>query len=386
MNKSIKFISIGIVLILAVFLIDVCAQDSKTNPITNSGKKWQIGYVEGGAYANYQSILKHMIREWMDLGWIQPASIPKCQDDRETITLWNFLSTEIKSVYLEFPAENYWTSKWDDNKRLDQRKNILNRLNSKNCIDLLLCFGTWAGQDFANDEHKIPTMVLSASNAIRSGIIKSADDSGFDHVHAWIDSTKSERQLRLFHEITGFKKLGLAYENDLDGRSYAATEDVLKLSQELGFQVIECHLPLLSDGTTNEEIELSNCYEKLAENVDAIYVTDYAGLTKNNITKLLSPLFKHKVANFAQTRYDLVKYGILMGVGRASFKADAKFYTQIFTKILNGSKPRDLPQKFESPLDIVINLESAKKIGFRFPIDILAGASLIHKTIENTDN
>ena len=88
---------------------------------------------------------------------------------------------------------------------------------------------------------------------------------------------------------------------------------------------------------------------------------------------------------FAQTRYDLVKHGILMSADRSDFKADAKFYQETFAKILNGAKPRDLPQKFETPLKIVVNLESAKKVGFRLPIDILSGAFEIHETIQDID-
>ncbi len=38
---------------------------------------------------------------------------------------------------------------------------------------------------------------------------------------------------------------------------------------------------------------------------------------------------------------------------------------ETFAKILNGAKPHDLKQEFESPLKIVINLETARKIGFR---------------------
>ncbi len=100
-------------------------------------------------------------------------------------------------------------------------------MKNKKDIDLLLAFGTWAGQDFANHQHVTPTMVISASNAVKAGVIKSVEDSGYDHVHAWIDPKKSERQVRLFHDIIKFKRLGLAYEDDLDGRSYAAVDDVL---------------------------------------------------------------------------------------------------------------------------------------------------------------
>ena len=387
MSKFINLMAVCIFCLLTLFLINVCAQGAyETKPLTNNGKKWRIGYFEGGPYANYQSILKAMIKSLMKSGWIQPETIPKCKDASETRTLWDFLSTKIQSDYLEFPSDAYWTSKWDDSERERLKHDIIKRLKNNKDIDLMLAFGTWAGQDLANNQHSTPTMVLSASNAVRSGIIKSIEDSGFDHVQAWIDPEKSERQLRLFHEIIGFKRLGLAYEDDSDGRSYAAVEDVLKLSRELGFRVIECHLPLNVAGTANEEAELSDCYEQLATKIDSMYITDYAGLTKKNITKLLSPLFKHKVPMFAQTRYDLVKYGILMGAVRADFMADAEFYAKTFAKILNGAKPGNLAQKFESPLEIVINLESAKKIGFRFPLDILAGAFEIHATIENSGN
>ena len=386
MIRFVNSMIIGLFCILAVFQMDVCAQEAyETKPITNNGKKWRIGYLEGGPYANYQSILKDMTASLMDSGWIQRAPIPKCQDESETRTLWNFLSTKIQSDYLEFPSDAYWTPEWDDAERERLKLVIINRLNTDKDIDLILAFGTWAGQDLANNQHDTSTMVLSASNAIQSGIIKSIGDSGYDHIHAAIDPEKSERQLRLFHEIVGFKRLGLAYQNNSDGRSYATVEDVQKLSRELDFQVIECQIPAKT-GIAHNEAELIRCHEQLAPKIDAMYITDYAGLTKKSITKLLSPLFKYKVPMFAQTRYDLVKNGILMGSGRAEFKADAEFYTDTFAKILNGAKPGDLPQKFESPLKIVINLESAKKIGFRFPLDILAGAFEIHETIEKPEN
>ena len=92
----------------------------------------------------------------------------------------------------------------------------------------MLAFGTWAGLDLANNLHKTDTMVISASNAILSGIIKSVGDSGYDHVHAWIDPDKTKRQLRLLHKIIGFKRLGLAYENNKIGKSYAELDEMAK--------------------------------------------------------------------------------------------------------------------------------------------------------------
>ncbi len=376
--------SMAINLFLVVCFCCSCLQAQEmynTQPLKNEGMKWRIGFVEGGPYANYQSILEAMIKSLIELGWIEDGIIPKSKDESETKTLWNYLSSTIKSEYLEFPSDAYYSSDWHDLERKKLQPIIIDRLNNKADIDLVLAFGTWAGQDLANNQHSTPTIVLSASNAVRSGIIKSVEDSGFDHIHAWIDPKKSERQLRLFHEIFGFKKIGLAYENDIDGRSYAAVDDVHNLAQELGFQVVECHMDIHSAGSSQEERELTKCYNELAPKIDAMYITDYAGLTKKNLPNLLSPLFAYQLPMFAQTRYDLVENGILMGAGRTDFKADAKFYVQTLTAILNGSRPRDLPQIFESPLKLVVNLESANKIGFRVPIDILAGAFEVHEKI-----
>ena len=77
---------------------------------------------------------------------------------------------------------------------------IIDRLNRKKDIDLIIAAGTWAGQDLANDRHKTPTIVISTSNPLSSGIIKSLEDSGYDHVHARMNPYRYERQVRIFHD------------------------------------------------------------------------------------------------------------------------------------------------------------------------------------------
>ena len=381
MTQHPKYFAAVLAAVIVFFMSAGHSLSNPAEPVTNQGKKWRIGYLEGGSYANYPSILKEMILNLMETGWIEPESLPPCRDASDSLTLWTFLSKQAKSRFLEFSPAAYWSLNWDAETRKKSVPAIIKRLQEKKDIDLMLAFGTWAGQDLANNRHSTPTMVISASNAVQSGIIKSVTDSGFDHVHAWIDPDKTERQLRLFHEIIRFRKLGIAYEDDSDGRSYAGLADVLKLSARLGFEVIECRIPV-ETGPDDETRELIRCHETLAPEIDAMYITDYAGLTEKSISKLLAPFFKYKVPTCAQARYDLVKNGILIGAERSDFTADAEFYTGTLVKILHGARPGDLPQKFETPLDTVVNLECARKIGFRIPLDVLAGAFEVHDRIE----
>ena len=93
------------------------------------------------------------------------------------------------------------------------QQTVLDRLREQQDIDLMIAAGTWAGQDLANNRHNTSTLIISASNPISAGIVKSVDDSGFDHVHARVDPDRYLRQLRVFHDLVGFRRLGIALED-----------------------------------------------------------------------------------------------------------------------------------------------------------------------------
>ena len=186
--------------------------DFSTTPKTNNGKKWRIGYYEGGEYIDYQKIFTETIKGLMKLGWIEPAKLPP-QKGEQTKDLWDWLATKAKSKYLHFVKDAHYSANWDDKLREKTAKKVIKRLTEKKDIDLIIAMGTWAGQDLANNNHSTPTEVVSASDPVAAGIIKSVEDSGYDHVHAQIDPYRFERQVRVFHDIIGFKKMGIFYED-----------------------------------------------------------------------------------------------------------------------------------------------------------------------------
>ncbi len=52
-------------------------QQFKVDPVLNDGKKWRVGYYEGGAYINYQKQLTETVKGLMQLGWLETAELPK---------------------------------------------------------------------------------------------------------------------------------------------------------------------------------------------------------------------------------------------------------------------------------------------------------------------
>lgn len=352
-----------------------------TAPRTNDGKKWRIAYYEGGEYLNYQQVFTATVKGLMKLGWIEMIEIPP-QKGEQTEDLWRWLNENAKSDYVEFIKDGHYTAKWDDNIRKTTVADISSRIEKKNDIDLLIAMGTWAGKDFAHDKISVPTMVLSTSDPISAGIIKSVEDSGYENIHAHVDPYRWERQLRLFHEIIDFKKLGIAYENSVNGRSYAAIDMVEKAAKERGFEVVSCYTKSDIADTEIAEESVKKCFRELANNTEAIYVTEQGGVNNRSIPDLVKIINDKKIPTFAQYGSEMVKYGFLMSTSTAGFKYVGEFHAETFAKVFNGAKPSQLDQLFEEPPKIAINLKTSEIIGFVPPLIILGAADEIFQDID----
>ncbi len=380
--------SIRLILVVAVFLllcVSAFADKGKysTAPKNNKGKKWRIGYYEGGPYQNYPMVLKSIINGLVELKWIKPLTVPKFQDPDDSRIMWEWLASQAQSRYIVFVKDAYWSSNWDDSLLAEAKKNVISRLKNDRDIDLMIAMGTKAGQDLANKEHSVPTLVCSSTDPLGAGIVKSVGDSGYNHVHARLDPTLHQRQIQLFHNIIGFKTLGVAYENTVAGRSYAAIEDIEKVAKERKFKVLRCYTKDDIPDLKEAESSVVKCYEALADKADAIFVTIQRGVNPGNMKKLLRPIIKNKVPTFSQGGSSEVKHGVLFSIAQSEFKYVGKFHAETMVKVFNGARPRDITQVFEDPSKIAINLETAVKISYDPPIDILVAADEMY--IETND-
>ncbi|MCP4104279.1 MAG: ABC transporter substrate-binding protein [Desulfobacteraceae bacterium] len=342
-----------------------------TTPKTNKGKKWQIVFYEGGPYIDYQTTLIATVKGLMNLGWIETTEIPP-QKGEQTKELWSWLGSKTKSKYIEFVKDAHYSAKWDKELRKKMAAEVINRLNQEKDIDLIIASGTWAGQDIANDKHSTSTIVVSTSDPLKASIIKSIEDSGFEHVHARVDPYRFERQVRVFHDIMRFKKLGMAYENTPEGKVYAAFDKVEKVAKERGFEIVSCYTKGDIPDLKLAEETVKKCFHELGEKkVDAIYVTAQSGVNKKSVPELAKIANSYKIPTFSQAGSKEVKYGFLMSIAKAGFKANGVFHAETLAKTFNGAKPRQLEQIFESPPKLAINLETVKIIGYDPPMDVL---------------
>jgi ABC-type uncharacterized transport system substrate-binding protein len=352
-----------------------------TDPVLNDGKRWRIGYYEGGEYTDYQKEFSATVKGLMKLGWIEEQMFP-AQQGENTDLLWEWLATQIKSDYIEFVSNAYYSAGWNEKLRKQHSADVIDRLNNKQNLDLILAMGTWAGKDLANDRHTTPTLVLSASDPLAAGIIKSVGDSGHAHLHATLDVDRFARQVKLFHELVGFGHLGVAFENSPNGRSYAAIDSIEILSKELGFEIVTCYTQSDISDKAIAEASVISCFELLAQSAEAIYVTNQGGVTYNSIPKLVEIANKYRIPTFSQSGAEEVKYGFLLSLSRAAFLYLGDFHALTIAKVFNGAKPNELTQLFEEPPKVALNLKTAEIVGFNPPLLLLGAADEIYREIQ----
>ena len=353
-----------------------------TLPKAKSKGKWKIAYYEGGQYPDYETILKSTVRGMIALGWIEPLEIPE-QNNPLPGGFWNYLVKNVKSRYVEFVPNGYYNAgNFDRDLRPKVKAQLLERLSSQNDIDLVIAMGTWAGQDLANDQHQVPVVVASTSDPIGSQIVNSAQDSGRDHIHAKVEPDRYARQIELFHDIIGFRKLGVVYEDSPEGRTFAAVEAIERTAKARKFEVVRCFAPFNDVSQEEAESKVVDCYQKISKEADAVYLTVHRGLNTQSLPKVVAPLMRYERPSFSMSGESEVKRGVLMSVAQGNYTYVGHFHAETIARIFNGAKPRQLSQIWLAPAKIALNLKVAEAISYDPPVDILLASDEIFQKIE----
>jgi ABC-type uncharacterized transport system substrate-binding protein len=374
------FVVAAVVAVVTLGAVASPAAEAPTAPSTHNGKKWRIAYYEGGEYIDYQKNFVAMLHGLRDLGWLAFDEVPP-QQGEGVKDLWKWLGT-LDSPYLEFVPDACYSANWDDAAREATRAALLGRLATGKDIDLVFALGTWAGQDLAVDGNTVPCVVMATANPQKAGIIKSAEDSGRDNIHARIAPERFLQQIRVFHDVVGFKKLGVAYEDTPAGRTYAAMDALEALAPELGYEIIGCHTKSDIADKAQAEASAIACFRELSTRADAIYVTVQGGVSERSLPEVVKIALDARIPTFSQNGSDEVRQGLLMSISLAGYKYVGQFYARTMAQILNGAKPRALPQIFEDPPKIAINLKTAEIIQFDPPVDMLLAADEVFEQIE----
>jgi len=329
-------------------------------PKKSFDKKKGIAFYEGGEFIVYTELAKAVVNRLAICGWLEPIDMKRFDNSKE---LWEYLSDNVKSDYIEFKKDAYFSSDWEESKRAKNISRLKEKITSDKDIDIILAMGTWAGQDLTNNQIDVDTFVMDSNDPIGSGIVQGSEYSGYDYLHSRVDPNRYVDHIKIFHRIFDFNNLGIAYEDSKEGRGYAALEDIRRASRMMGFNLKECVVNHNLSRNQKRE-KFIECYKTLPDKANAIYVTDNPAFDAKDIEIFASSINNKKIPSFSQIGSEGVKYGLLMSFSTDSYRHLGNFHADAIDKALNGSKPGNIKMLFEEPVILSLNLKTAEQIGW----------------------
>jgi ABC-type uncharacterized transport system substrate-binding protein len=164
----------------------------------------------------------------------------------------------------------------------------------------------------------------------------------------------------------------------LSGHVYAGAQEEREACRELGVTLVECHARTTIPDRALAELRYQCCHERLALQVEAMYLTHTHALNEKSVKRLPQPFANLKIPTFAQPGPETVRQGALMGMAHVDEKMLGLFCAQTLAQVVNGAKPRQRIQIFEETPRVAFNISTAKAIGFNAPFETLISAEEIH--------
>ncbi|SMC38028.1 putative ABC transport system substrate-binding protein [Desulfocicer vacuolatum DSM 3385] len=216
-----------------------------------------------------------------------------------------------------------------------------------------------------------PVLFCAVTDPEGAGLVASVH-KGEKYVTGTSDMTPVKEQIALLNRIKPIKKLGHVYcSNEANAVTLAAI--ARQVCKEMGIIFIET--------TVTNSAEVKQAVQTIASRVDGIYLSN-----DNTIFSALGAVtevaMKYGIPVMSADPSSAVDNDVLAAWGFDYYKMGEKT-GHIAADILKGASPVDIPTVYmtdPSDVDILLNMDVAKKLGLSFPDDIKATAN---KIIEN---
>lgn len=170
--------------------------------------------------------------------------------------------------------------------------------------------------------------------------------------------------LRLAQAIFQFKRIGLIYEDTENGRLAAGYPIVQQMAEQSGVKLVGCDIPF-SALTKNEiELELIACYGKLSLNADAVFISNYTGISQTLVGRLNDGMTFFKLpAIFIGEKPDIAGLDIVLSQ-RTDVDPRGRGNMEVYRNLVHNIKVHELASRLLGMPEIAINLSSVQYQGF----------------------
>lgn len=238
-------------------------------------------------------------------------------------------------------------------------------------VTLAVGVATPTSQALVNTLKGIPVVFSAVTDPVKAGLVTSLK-KGDKNVTGVSDMTPVKQQIELLLKVKKVKRLGHIYTSS-EENAVVLAGIVKQACKELGIEFVET--------TVSKSSEVKQAVQAIIRRVDALYIS-----TDNTVVSAMSAVtdvaMKARVPIMSADPSSAENYPVLAAWGFDYYKM-GRATGKLVVQILKGKKPEQIPTQFmtrTSDIDLLINLDVAKKLGLVFPKDILKSAN---KVVEN---
>jgi putative ABC transport system substrate-binding protein len=212
---------------------------------------------------------------------------------------------------------------------------------------------------------KIPIIFLTGTDPVQFGLVTSLSRPGGNLTGvAILTNTLAPKQLELLHEVAPTVTLVAFLVNPKNPIAESDTRDLHSAANTTRQQILVLH--------ASNESEIENAFAALVQQRAGALLVQSDPFFNSRPRQIVALAARHAIPAIYQWR-DFPAAGGLMSYG--TVLADAYRQVGIYAgKILQGTKPSDLPVQQSVKVQLIINLATAKALGLSFPLTVLGRA------------
>lgn len=241
-------------------------------------------------------------------------------------------------------------------------------------IDMFMVTGTYPGTFLKDIEIGVPFTVSFSADPISAGIIESRENTGNPDIWALVEPDPYKRQLDVYKDKFGFKKFGMlgGIDCDLKGGVPEIEEEAKELGLEWEIERIK------EEGATKEEAIAA--VNRLIDKGCEVIIVLYGALDSNDISPatIVDSMVGKNVPFLISDGEEQVKNGGMLMVAMFDYESYGHQTVKIVNNILNGEKAGDQPIVYISTPRIMLNLEAAKKLGYKTTFELLQQVDILY--------
>lgn len=387
-NRKKFFVSaLSLLMMLCAYVLAVFgAQEFDMTPhLKQDGSKYCFAYVDYDEYMPASTQFFHILAGLQEKGWIKEGSLPFTIEEIEakrmsTREMYSALQDADLGDYVEFAKGAFHYLGYEEAQNIEQDL----RARAGKGVDLIITFGTSAGLFVKNLGLSVPMVDFSATDPVASGIIASSTEgSGNPNVWAQVEPAYALRQVKYYHSLKPFKKLGVIIYGD---EIISGLPDIKRTAEQFSFDLVVYHIDEQPRETDEEQQKyyqlVEDKFRQMAgEDIDAFYLTLDLINDPARVYHIISPLYEKNIPVYLMDDPVNVKYGVLMLVSAYDFENVGRFVADAVIKILGGAEAGSLPCIYTSAPSIYFNYDVARRIGYPLHFEFLAVCDEIYTKV-----